>query len=288
MVLRRIPTESPGVRNAFREVFWFVRLEPSVLPLLIEGLSSDNIDVRLNCTAAINHMGRDAWPALPAILALIRKELETPQPPGEHDRQRNIAMAAGAIGEQPRIIAMAAGAIGELTPDTDHPPGAVELLCEVLTRASETEQGSDRNRPVSLIAKAKANASKPYREETQAEAAWSLGILGRSAASAVPLLLSTLEAAPESSDVVREVIAEALAEISRGTPDEDRVLASLAKAWKTAPKKQKTVLARALRSLGPKAEQLVPDLKQWPTDGKRSAIRRVRYPRSRRGIPVRE
>ena len=78
----------------------------------------------------------------------------------------------------------------------------------------------------------------------QAEAAWSLGILGRSAASAVPLLISTFEAAPESSDVVREVIAEALAEISRGTPDEDRVLASLAKAWKTAPKTQKTVFAR--------------------------------------------
>jgi hypothetical protein len=46
----------------------------------------------------------------------------------------------------------------------------------------------------------------------------------------VPLLLSTFEAAPESSDVVREVIPEALVEITRGTPDEDRVLASLAKA----------------------------------------------------------
>jgi HEAT repeat protein len=274
VVLRRIPTESPVVCDAFREVLWFVRLEPSVLPTLVEGLSSKNIDVRLNCTAAINHMGRDARSALPAILALIRKELETPQPADAYARRR--------------ILAMAAGAIGELTPDTDHPPGAVELLCEVLKRASETEQGSDPNRRVSPISNAKASFANAGIEEMQAEAAWSLGILGRSAASAVPLLISTLEAAPESSDVVREVIAEALAEISRGTPDEDRVLASLAKAWKTASKKQKTVLARALRSLGPKSEQLVPELRQWPSDGTRSAIRRVRYPRSRRGIPVRE
>ncbi len=85
VVLRRIPTESPVVRDAFREVFWFVRLEPLVLPTLIEGLSSKNIDVRLNCTAAINHMGRDARPALPPILALIRKELETPQPADAND-----------------------------------------------------------------------------------------------------------------------------------------------------------------------------------------------------------
>ena len=114
VVLRRIPTESRVVRDAFREVFWFVRLEPLVLPTLIEGLSSKNIDVRLNCTAAINHMGRDARPALPPILALIRKELETPQPADANDAHSSR-----------RIIAMAAGAIGELTPDTDHPPGAV-------------------------------------------------------------------------------------------------------------------------------------------------------------------
>src|SRR5206468_3767876 len=118
VALRRLPSESPRVREAFTDVFWFVRLEPSVLPLLIEGLSSENAVVCLSCTAAINHMGRDARPALPAILTLIRKELETPHPPGAHSR--------------PRIIAMASGAIGELSPDTAPLPGTVELLCEVL------------------------------------------------------------------------------------------------------------------------------------------------------------
>jgi hypothetical protein len=123
----------------------------------------------------------------------------------------------------------------------------------------------------------------------QAEAAWSLGILGRFAVSAVPLLLSTFEAAPVVSDEdLRGLIAESLAVISRGTPDEDRVIASLAKAWKTAPKEQKAVIARALRSLGPKSEQLVPELRQLPPDETRSRIRPVRYPRSRRGQPVRE
>ena len=82
--------------------------------------------------------------------------------------------------------------------------------------------------------------------------------------------------------------AESLAEISRGTPDEDRVLACLAKAWETSPQEQKAAIARALRRLSPKSEQLVAGLRQWPADGTGSQIRRVRYPRSRRGFPVRE
>ena len=134
VALRRLPGETSLVREAFTDVFWFVRLDPSVLPLLIEGLSSENTDVRLSCTAAINHMGRDARPALPDILTLIRKELATPPRRGAPFRER--------------IIAMASGAIGELSPDTDPLPGTVELLCEVLKRPSETGQVSDPNRPV--------------------------------------------------------------------------------------------------------------------------------------------
>jgi hypothetical protein len=36
---------------------------------LIGGLSNENAQVRLVCAAAINHMGREGRPALPAILA---------------------------------------------------------------------------------------------------------------------------------------------------------------------------------------------------------------------------
>ena len=97
----------------------------------------------------------------------------------------------------------------------------------------------------------------------------------------------TFESARETSNL-RGLTAEALVEITRGTPDEDRVLYSLAKAWNTAPQGQKTAISRALRRLSPKAEQLVEGLGQWPTDSTDSQIRRVRYPRSRRRFPVRE
>jgi preprotein translocase subunit YajC len=273
VALRRMPKEGPSAREEFSWIFWHIRFEPSVLPFLIEGLSSENGAVCLVCTAAINHMGRDARPALPAILTLIRKELAIPHPPGVYSRER--------------IVAMAAGAIGELSPEKDPLPGAVELLCDVLRGPGETGQVSDASRPVSPAAS--TAALKDQSEFRQAEAAWSLGILGRSAESAVPLLLSTFEAAPKASDNnLREIIAESLVEITRGMPDEDRVIASLVRAWKTSPQAQKTVLARALRNLGAKSEQVVPELRQFPADESRSRIRRVRYPRSRREVPVRE
>ena len=271
IALRRLPTEGKVARNAFTDLFWHVRLEPSVLPLLIGGLSSEDTQVRLICTAAINHMGREARPALPAILTLLRKELETPHSPDSPE-------------EHDRIIGMAAGAIGEVTSDGECPPGSVEILCEILQRRGGAIRGSAAARPDSP---GPSDRTLGPQEELLAEAVWSLGILGRSAAPAVPLLLSTFESAREVSNLRGET-AEALAEISRGTPDEDRVLACLARAWKTSPQEQKAAIARALRRLSPKSEQLVAGLRQWPADGTGSVIRRVRYPRSRRGSPVRE
>jgi HEAT repeat protein len=265
VALRRLPTEGRLARPEFAWPFQTIRLEPSVLPLLIEGLSSEDPGVCLSCTTAINHMGRDANPALPAILTLLRKELETPHPSASHS-----------------ILAMASGAIGEISTDGENPPGAVELLCEVLKRPNDAGRASDPDRPGSPGPSASATGFK------LAEAAWSLGILGRSAASSVPLLTSTFEAAPEKSELLRGIIAEALVEITRGTPDEDRVIATLATAWKTAPRSQRPVLARALRNLGPKSEQAVPELRQLPPDDTRSKIRRVRYPRSGREDPVSE
>ncbi len=292
VALRRLPTDRRVEGNAFTDLFWHVRLEPSVLPLLIGGLSSEDTQVRLICTAAINHMGREARPALPAILTLLRKELETPDSPEERDTiigmSKNSRRLPGgwrvdSPEEHDRIIGMAAGAIGEVTSDGECPPGSVEILCEILQRRGGAIRGSAA-RPDSPGPSIRAMGPE---EELLAEAVWSLGILGRSASPAVPLLLSTFESAREVSNL-RGMTAEALAEISRGTPDEDRVLACLARAWETSPKEQKPAIARALRRLGPKSEQLVAGLKQWPADETGSVIRRVRYPRSRRGFPVRE
>jgi HEAT repeat protein len=279
VALRRIPTESRAVRMAFTDVFWHVRLEPSVVSLLVEGMSNEDPDVCLSCVAAINHMGRGAESALPAILQFIRQELDRAHA-ADSDRGQD-------------ILGMASGAIGEIMPDTDPPPGTVELLCEVVKSASAMVQDPKLDGPHPTVAAARA--VKQRKQFRQAEAVWSLGVLGRSAAPAVPLLLETFESAPaeDSDDLqggLRALIAEALAEIGRETPDEDRIREALAKALKAAPQAQKLVIARALRSLGPKSERLVPELKQipLPPDGARSRIRRVRYPRDRHGAPVRE
>ena len=271
VALRRLPTEGKVAGNAFWDLFWHVRLEPSVLPLLIGGLSSEDTEVRLICTAAINHMGREARPALPAILTLLRKELGTLHPPG-------------SLAVHDRIMDMAAGAIGEVTSDGECPPGSVELLCEILQRRGGAIRGSAAARRNSPGPSVKALR---LEEELPAKAVWCLGILGRSAALAVPLLLSTFELAHEVSNL-RGLTAESLAEISRGTPDEERVLACLAKAWVMSPQEQKAAIARALRRLSPKSEQLVAGLRQWPADKTGSQIRRYRFPRSRRGFPVPE
>jgi hypothetical protein len=179
---------------------------------------------------------------------------------------------------------MAAGAIGEATSDAECPPGSVELLCEILQRRGGAIRASAAARSGSPGPSDRAMGPE---EELLAEAVWSLGILGRSAARAVPLLLSTFESAREVSNL-RGLTAEALAEISRGTPEEDHVIDYLAKAWKTSPQEQKAAIARALRRLSPQSKQLAALLRLWPDDGTGSQIRRVRFPRSRRGSPVRE
>ncbi|MHB1561766.1 MAG: HEAT repeat domain-containing protein [Isosphaeraceae bacterium] len=274
VALRRIASENPGVPRAgdvFRAVFW-QRLEPSVLPQLIEGLKSERTDIRLLCTAAINHMGRDARPALPAILKLIRTELDSPHP--------------GDRGTNSNILGMAAGAVGQLTPDAPPPPGAVELLCEIVKRSGEAAKSLDPGPPGSPGHWAKDREREASIDEL-AHAVWSLGILNHAASPSVPLLLSTFESLPEDL-TLRGTTAQVLAEIVRGTPDEDRVLAVLAKAWKTAPEQPKPAITRALRRFGPKAEEIVPDLTTMPADQQGSQIRPVRYPRSRHELPVRE
>lgn len=270
VVLRRLPSEGLEVRKAFNDLFWGVRLKPSVLLHLVEGLSSDDRDVCLASTVAINQMGREAGPALPAILTLIRKELKNP-PQSDPRFER-------------RVIEMALGAVGEIAPDTPPPPGTVELLSEVLKQALETQRILASERTDSPAASFLAEVLKQHNEVIQWKLAWSLGILGRNAAAAVPMLISTFEAASEN----RSIIAESLAAITRGTQDEDRVIKTLAKAWTTATPTQRTRFARALRSLGPKSERFVPDLKRVPIDTTPTEIRRFRFPRSRRGEILRE
>ncbi len=80
VALRRLPTEGAIAHGAFTFILWNIRFPPTVLPLLIEGLSSENTLVCVSAATGINHMGLDAGPARPAVMALLRKELENPHP----------------------------------------------------------------------------------------------------------------------------------------------------------------------------------------------------------------
>jgi HEAT repeat protein len=247
VALRRLPTEGPIAFGAFTRILWNIRFAPSALPILIEGLSSDNALVCVSCATVINHMGLDATPARPAVMALLRKELDNPD-------QRKAPKTNASVD----IIEQASEALVHTSPDGDLLPGTVEILSEVLSLPNTVRQQA---------------------------AAWSLGILGRSAAPAVPLLIKAFDEFPNDpkgprGDYDRGTIALSLAEITRGTPDEDRVIGSLAMAWKTAPPALRNALAQALRSLGPKSEKLVPELRQLPRDDEPSRIQRGRSPRS--------
>jgi hypothetical protein len=196
----------------------------------------------------------------------LKKQLQTlgaPHPLGLLEKAQVIAGVTSIVGQTQLndqnahavvdIIEQTSEALVQLS-EEGHPfPGTVEVLCEVLRRPHEMRQHA---------------------------AAWSLGYLGRSATAALPLLISTFEAAPQSADDLRGTLAVALAEVSRGTPDEDRVVAILAKAWQTASQRQKIQLTRVLQSLGPKAEQLVPEIRKSPRDTSPLIIRRGRNPRS--------
>lgn len=236
VALRRLPTESPLVATSMARDLGGVNPEPSLLPALIEGLSSEDPNVRYIAVTAISNMGTAGSPALPAILALLRKEIDAPQP--------GPVKGVGPMFVED-ITERAAGAVGQICPDGGPPPEAVEALREVLKRPNEAAQLS---------------------------AAGSLGILGPKAAAAVPQLLAIFEA-PKQSRENRDLLAKALAQITRGTADEDRAIAAIATAWKaTAPKEKaplgyydfKGTLAAVLQSFGPKAQRLVPELKGLP------------------------
>lgn len=80
VALRRLPNESPVAWHEFTHILESIRFRPTVLSLLIEGLSSENSFVCVSAATALNHMGLDAGPARPAIMALLRRELKRPTP----------------------------------------------------------------------------------------------------------------------------------------------------------------------------------------------------------------
>ena len=156
------------------------------------------------------------------VVAALKRDLagfSPTRPPGQDEQGRLIAKAwrrthrpaAGGPIRRPRPggrrRAGLRGAV-QLSPDGELLPGTVEILCEVLRR--------------------------PYPFRQQA-AAWSLGYLGPAASRAVTRLLATLDAAPRSErDLVERTAFAVPVAIVHGTPDEDRVIARLVEARKSA------------------------------------------------------
>jgi hypothetical protein len=199
------------------------------------------------------------------VVAALKRDLEgfTPaRPPGQDEQGRLIAQVEALIGrplEGPfdvpapvDVVEQACEALVQLSPDGELLPGTVEILCEVLRR--------------------------PYPFRQQA-AAWSLGYLGPAASRSVTRLLATLDAASKTERELRERTVFALVAIVRGTPDEDRVIAHLVEAHRSADDRDKTLLTRALLRLTPKAAQLVPELRNLHDDMP-SPIEIGRLPRS--------
>jgi hypothetical protein len=199
------------------------------------------------------------------VVAALKRDLagfSPARPPGQDEQGRLIVHVEALIGrplEGPSgvpapvdVVEQACEALVQLSPDGELLPGTVEILCEVLRR--------------------------PYPFRQQA-AAWSLGYLGPAASRAVTRLQATLDTAPKTERELRERTVFALVAIVRGTPDEDRVIARLVEARRSAEDRDKTLLTRALLRLTPKAEQLVPELRGLRDDTP-SPIEIGRLPRS--------
>ncbi|WP_422929144.1 hypothetical protein [Singulisphaera sp. PoT] len=270
VALRRFAAEGPAVRKAFGEVFRNSRLAPSTLPRLLDGLSQEDPEICLNCAAAIDRMGPDAAPALSAMLALIRRELERPRPARRDDTTD--------------ILGTAADAIGQIRPEGDAPAEAVDLLVRILEQAvASLDADAHRAGPKSIEgASLDALAAKTRLDRRIQGSIWSLGMMGPGASKALPRLLALYEPPPAGVAEPRGLLAEALAEIARTTPDRSRVLGRLVGSWSTASPHDRAPLARALRRLDPDADRLVPDLKHQSNGVSLPPFRRHRFARSRR------
>ncbi len=265
MALLRRELESPHPKLDLRLMDWGdgSAVPPSGVSLVVVG-SDRNSKLHFRIFGPtgkrITDTDESKLPAQSGAISALKKQLQTLSPPHAlslAEKTQVITAVTSIVGQNGLnesiqysvdIIEQTSEALVQISPDGDSLPGTLEILCEVLKRPSEMGQLG---------------------------AAWSLGLLGRSARPAVPLLISAFETAPKDSHDLRGRIALALAQISQGTPDEDRVSASLAKAWTTAPQILKNAIAQALRTLGPKSEQLVPELREMP--------RRDLWPKIKRG-----
>ena len=244
VVLSRFEDEPKAVREASAAAIERIRLLPSTLPLLIEGFSSDDPRLSQMCAMSLGHIGHDAAPAVPALLALIRKEMDAPRIP------QGISYG--------NVLGSALLLVGRIKP-VDGPVAdeASALILEILKRGLK----STRELGPGLTARSDHPQISPweYWSGQVMSASRALQDIGRPFPAAVPFLLEAFEMPRNPGRSLYSGIVGALYVTSRGTPDEARVNATLLAALRG---KEAYDVGTVLVHFGPEAERHFPDLKR--------------------------
>jgi HEAT repeat protein len=106
------------VRVAAAEALWLAAGDAAGVPVLAEGLTAADVDVRRRCAACLGQIGRAARAAVPALVAALAEH----QVPREaRDRDRSVAVLAaaalGRIGTDARTVVPALKACLGRTPE---------------------------------------------------------------------------------------------------------------------------------------------------------------------------
>ncbi|WP_422929140.1 HEAT repeat domain-containing protein [Singulisphaera sp. PoT] len=250
IILKRPGDHHPALREASAHAIERVRLLPAAVPMLIEGLALEDEVLCVMCSNSLENIGREAAGALPALLALIRKEVDARWPRAVNRRSSGTVLGA-AMKAFARIC----------PPDGPLADEALPLYGKALERAVEGIRDPDDGVTPAV--------DRPYftlkwfwREQILISLA-ALRALGHPSPAAAPILLEPFDTPRRPDEFFYPRLAACLFTVSRGTPVQARADASIRRAWRDEPSIRRD-LAPALKRLGPEAERLIPDLKRIP------------------------
>ena len=201
------------------------------------------------CANSLEHMGRKAAPAQPALLDLIRGELKRPRP------RTDGRPASG----QP--LGAAIKALARISP-ADGPPrdDAILVACEAIRHGAGGIPDPADDRPP-----ATARPSLPLKafwDEQIQIGLDALKTLARPLPAAVPILVEALDSPRHADERLFADLAGLLYFVSRGTAEQDRADASLRRAWQEYRTASPLVMRGPAKS-GDKAEPTPPDLRRF-------------------------
>lgn len=219
----------PGIMNAAMIV---ARPSPGAVPLLIEKLGHERVDVRAHAARMLGRIGPEARDALPALLTLLANS----DPRGIEGLNVPKDFRGYSPNHDP-AAETAAQAVGKIVAGTDAAPAIAAEL------ASAMQAGPPSHRRV-------------Y--------AYTLGLCGAAAAPAVPALLETLRAeiAQPSVPETGPRLVWALGEIAPGTPQAAAAIAALDAALDATDPAMVIAAANTLGRFGAEAAGSLPKLEK--------------------------